>query len=1012
MASFVPPQVDHNLYTPILPQDNVQQIFSLLDQKQQFYNQGVKAAQNKISSMLNLENEVTSEPIKNMVTDFNKKANDIVKQYANLDFSLQGNVSLIDNIYDPLMDNELFLYDYAATKNYKTEYQKALGYRDSDKKEVRDLFNIKNLNHLNIAKQNLALAKSERDIKTYASQLKSAYYTPYYDVKGEIMSAFEKNKDRLTMSTDYENGQYILTVKDGNQMFPSLNAWINTFISDKAKNQLKIEKEVDFYSEMTNSGLSKEEYLSNTINEASASYKEVIDSNSKLLNNYKKELNSFPPPGKRYPKQEEKVALLNQKIANTEANLKSAQETFDEFNEYMQKASKGEIELSQFYDSAERLYVKDKVEQELTNMARSLSSFESRSLKKNEAYFSMLTENRLRDEFAWKQKVDIANAQAEADKLDLETQKYYADLAKEGLAYWDGKKWNIGVAGIAPGTTKMAPTTMADAQDTPRTIEEVNSKIDENLNTKSELANKAAIQLATALSSLQDTPLSVDEQNQLLTILKENPSTSSIGNLIKKYGRAIFEKSGLLSMEYGSEKGSLGDALSKLAGDAETYTTNTMMSQSGNKASYYKQLESSLDEYQASSTIVNLERMNISRDVKNSLTLFEKKYPIFKGALIIDPNTGKISLDPKFINIAGIGDASQTTWGMTLSNPLGFLSPTSTTSEETYKDPITAFNAFLKTTEGNLGRVGSYFKEVVASDANAFGYLKSNRAEFLSDPSKYRINSEDDYENSVYNLKYYGLSPSSTDSTVINAYNELFDKFFNSIPDQPYTMENKNVKRYASRIERQKGMEVIYPTEEYLYEVFGIKDNSGKLIDQKVYESTSNISLSTAKDIVRNLVKNGIRIKKDAPENTSSEIMQAYLNSGMPIPMNRSKAGVDLKFNLINNNLTGTPMIEGRSSDQNDFFLQPDLSYKIEGGALLPSSESSRFYSYETPIVQSAVNQGIFNPVRIVQDSQINFINLSKDPKFVGRLLEYINKKKLDPSKISGQVISDFINQD
>lgn len=1006
MASFVPPQVDHNLYTPILPQDNVQQIFSLLDQKQQLYNQGVKSAQTKISSMLNLENEVTSEPIKNMVTDFNKKANDIVKQYANLDFSLQGNVQLIDNIYDPLMDNELFLYDYSATKNYKTEYQKALGYRDSDKKEVRDLFNIKNLNHLNIAKQNLALAKSERDIKTYAGQLKGAYYTPYYDVKGEIMDAYQKNKDRLTMSTDYVNGQYIVTVKDGNQMFPSLNAWINTFISDKAKNQLKIEKEVDFYSEMNASGIKKEEYLSNTINEAAASYKEVIDNNSKLLNQYKKELNSFPPAGKRYPKQEQKVALLTQKIQNTEANLKSAQETYDEFNEYMQKASKGEIEISQFYDSAERLYVKDQVEKELTNMARSLSSFESKEIKKNEAYFSALMENRLRDEFAWQQKVDIANAQAEADRLYLDTQKYYADLAKEGLAYWDGQKWEIGVAGKAPGSTKMAPTTMADAQDTPRSIDEVNAKIDENINVKSELANKAAIQLATALSSLQDTPLSVDEQNELLSILKENPSNTPISTLIRKYGRGLFEKSGLLNIEYGSEKGTLGDALSKLAGDAETYTTNTMYSQSGNKASYYKQLETSLDEYQASSTIVNLERMNIKRDVQTAINSFYKVNPQYKDFFGLDEN-GKI-IQKKMLIKSWASKERGGTERVVDYDPNVRLDPT----KERIVDIRENLNDYLKTTKGSLGRVGSYFKQVVASDANAFGYLKENRADFLSDPSKYRINSEDDYEKSVYNLGYWGASPSSTDNTVISAYNDLFDKFFNSIPDTQYVMENKNIKRYATRIERQKGLEVIYPAEDYLYEVFGIKDKDGKLIDQKVYESTSNISLSTAKDIVKNLVKNGIRIKKDAPENNSSEIMQAYLNSNMPIPMNRSKAGVDLKFNLINNTLTGTPMIEGRSTDPNDFFLQPDLSYKIEDSALLPSSESARFYNYETPIVQSAVNQSIFTPVHIAQDSQINFINLSKDPKFVGRLLEYLNKKKLDPSKISGQVISDFINQD
>jgi hypothetical protein len=150
MPSFVPPQVDHNLYKPILPQDNVMQVFSLLDQKQQMYNMGVKQAQYKVSSMLNLENEVTSEPVKGMVTDFNKKANEIVKNYSNLDFSIQENVSLVDNIYDPLLSDKLFLQDYSATKQFNGEMKKALSYRDSDKKDIRDLYSETNVQALNI----------------------------------------------------------------------------------------------------------------------------------------------------------------------------------------------------------------------------------------------------------------------------------------------------------------------------------------------------------------------------------------------------------------------------------------------------------------------------------------------------------------------------------------------------------------------------------------------------------------------------------------------------------------------------------------------------------------------------------------------------------------------------------------------------------------------------------------------------------------------------------------------
>jgi len=590
MASFVPPQVDHNLYTPILPQDNVQQIFALLDQKQQMYNQGVKVAQNKISSMLGLEKDVTSDPIRNMVTDFNGKANDLIKQYANLDFSLQSNVSLIDNIYNPLLDNKLFLTDYSATKHNNSEIQKALSYRDSTDDKVRNLFNQKNLDLLNIKRQDLAGAQTEKDIKTYSSKLENTSYTPYHDYNAELMGYMKDNKEMFEMvrDTTTEDG-YIVSYKNGPQRYESIKSFVESFLSDKSRTQMEIEQSVDFASSLRTSGLSKEQFLTGKITESQDQYEMDVLGRQKEVEQINTLLKSYPTENLT-TKQKEQVEALNQQLQTKGALLDRSQSILNDFNSFMKRAEEGDIELSRFYDVAENLVVDNGINNKIKELSYGLVGPESLTLKKDDVFWTKITENRLERELQ--------------HQIQNDRDKNLIEATGKGLVFDPlSGQWVFG----APGDEEIFDESQnAEGEIAPIDVNSINSASDDIQLQQNNLNMDATLQVIEAHSFLKDTPLNNSEVTSLKTIISTEGLNASVSAIYEKYKNdpdalAILSKAGITK-----SNNTLGDVMKTLVVDAQNYVKNTSADQSGNKASNYNTLKSSLDEFNVNSKMLGL----------------------------------------------------------------------------------------------------------------------------------------------------------------------------------------------------------------------------------------------------------------------------------------------------------------------------------------------------------------------------------------------------------------------
>jgi hypothetical protein len=62
MSSFLAPQIDHNIYNPVLPQTNVAQVFELMGVKNQIYNTNLARVNSRITSMDELSACINLKP--------------------------------------------------------------------------------------------------------------------------------------------------------------------------------------------------------------------------------------------------------------------------------------------------------------------------------------------------------------------------------------------------------------------------------------------------------------------------------------------------------------------------------------------------------------------------------------------------------------------------------------------------------------------------------------------------------------------------------------------------------------------------------------------------------------------------------------------------------------------------------------------------------------------------------------------------------------------------------------
>jgi len=382
MAGFTAPQVDHNLYKTIVPQDYTQQIIQSAQYKQQLYDVGLEQVRSKVSSMNDLSSNVLSEPVKGMVNKYNKDVNAQLKKVSNADFSIQGNVDNVDGVYDNLINNNVFMADYSAAQNKKNILNTAIRFRDSDKKELYDRYSDINLQASLIPFDDLQSATTYDEVLKGAAKTNGARYTPYIDVSASVLAKLEAAKLKVTQ--DFTQGGYKISKANGEMAYSSFSNFIKATASAAELNQLKIEGDVEFYNNYKNDP----SFIDKTI-------ETVISGNKKSQTLYSVEIEKVSKnlsvlqnkdKGRLTDKDKEDIESYSSNLNRLQSDLKQINDNMEDFNS-LDRSNEGRM-----YNVLNNLYNNVHTERYISTLATSYadSTEDKGSLSKDDTYFAKL----------------------------------------------------------------------------------------------------------------------------------------------------------------------------------------------------------------------------------------------------------------------------------------------------------------------------------------------------------------------------------------------------------------------------------------------------------------------------------------------------------------------------------------------------------------------------------------------------------------------------------------------
>jgi hypothetical protein len=206
----------------------------MLRRRQGLYEQGFA----QVNSAYNFVNRSVTNPYSGKVRDtFLKQAQDNLKNLSSLDLSQQQNVKVAAGVFEPFVKNRAVLADMAVTAHWDQQESIADSFRlkDGGKEYSED-----NVNY--IRQQRQAFANDTIDtVGQYYANRRS--YTPYYDYYKEVKEAMKDFKPS-TYKIDHINGLYKITKDDKSWREAEVSEYLNGVLSDKAKQQMRIESQV------------------------------------------------------------------------------------------------------------------------------------------------------------------------------------------------------------------------------------------------------------------------------------------------------------------------------------------------------------------------------------------------------------------------------------------------------------------------------------------------------------------------------------------------------------------------------------------------------------------------------------------------------------------------------------------------------------------------------------------------------------------------------------------------
>lgn len=194
----------------------------------------------QVNSTYNFINRELTNPTNTKDRDaFLKQAKLNLNNLSALDLSQNQNVKAANNVFAPWANNTKALGDASLTAHWRNQEQIGEGYRLQDGGKY---FSEDNVNY--IRKQRAAFAKDAAESwQEYYANKRS--YTPYYDYSEEWQKLMKDFKPS-TFEIDRVKGLYKYTDKDASWTQAEIRKYIEANLSNKAKDQLRIEADVKY----------------------------------------------------------------------------------------------------------------------------------------------------------------------------------------------------------------------------------------------------------------------------------------------------------------------------------------------------------------------------------------------------------------------------------------------------------------------------------------------------------------------------------------------------------------------------------------------------------------------------------------------------------------------------------------------------------------------------------------------------------------------------------------------
>ena len=235
MATYLP-NITDVIPEPALFTPNFSFIDTMLRRRQGLYEQGFA----QVNNAYNFVNRGVTHAYSSKVRDeFLQQANQNLKNLSSLDLSQQQNVKAAASVFEPFVKNRLVLGDMAFTAHLDQQANIAESYRLKDGGKE---FSEDNLTYINQQRQ----AFANDDISTvgqYYANRRS--FTPYYDWNKEMQEVMKNFKPSST-KIERPNGMFMVTEKNASWTKEEINKYLNATLSDKAKQQMRIEAAVKY----------------------------------------------------------------------------------------------------------------------------------------------------------------------------------------------------------------------------------------------------------------------------------------------------------------------------------------------------------------------------------------------------------------------------------------------------------------------------------------------------------------------------------------------------------------------------------------------------------------------------------------------------------------------------------------------------------------------------------------------------------------------------------------------